>query len=162
MPRQSLAVNDMCRVDGRPQQAGAQGTQQGRQDVSGAAGGDGADVGPGTSQVLLVPGPQCAHGCPEPPCDRTDIFVLDARVCYSDRLSLSLFRGLSPQAIQLLAENEGKGRTEMLSDTVTCALISLSQQRAAPLSRPHARMREGGRVGQDPQGAPKQRNELRE
>ena len=93
MPRQSLAVNDMCRVDGRPQQAGAQGTQQGRQDVSGAAGGDGADVGPGTSQVLLVPSvcPWSLAGCHEPcgffdECDRTDIFLLDTRVCYCDAL----------------------------------------------------------------------------
>ena len=48
-----------------------------------------------TSQVLLVSSvfPRSLAGCPVPcgffdECDRTDIFLLDARVCYSDRLSL--------------------------------------------------------------------------
>ena len=49
-------------------------------------------MGPdGTSQVLLVPSvcPWSLAGCPEPcgflgECDRSDIFLLDARVCNRD------------------------------------------------------------------------------
>ena len=64
--------------------------------------------------------------------------------------------------MKLLAENRGKGKTEMLSDTVTCAPMLSSpclDSARRPLRLFAARMRKGGRIGKDSQGTLEQRNE---
>jgi hypothetical protein len=66
--------------------------------------------------------------------------------------------------MQLLAENRGKGKTEMLSNTVTCAPMLSSpcfDSARRPLRLCAARMRKKGMVGKDSRGTLEQ-NELRE
>ena len=78
------------------------------------------------------------------------------------RRSEMRLHSLSPQAMKLLADNRGKGKTEMLSDTVTCAFMLSSpcvHSARLPLRLCAARMRKGGRIGKDSQGTLEQRKE---
>jgi hypothetical protein len=107
----SGAVNDICRVDGRPQQAGAQGTQQGRQDVRGPTGGDGADVDPdGTSQVLSYP--QCAHGASLAALSHATALISSCWTPVFATLtnSLSLFKGSEPSGNAAPCGKQGQGQ----------------------------------------------------
>ena len=61
--------------------------------------------------------------------------------------------------MKLLAENRGKGKTEMLSDTVTCARMLSSP--CLDTARRSLRLcaAEEGSVGKDSEGTLEQRNE---